>query len=149
MAISEVESPGAKVTASLLSEPRILIEHQRFTGKLVNLNSAVEPEAFVLGTELTGPLTIQQVTSPGPGWVIVHADENGSPGEVLGYVSVKEGVSFDVAVETQSSQYGEVIHAMLHVDSGVIGQLEYPQGPDRPVYAGSRMISKPIMLMER
>lgn len=150
VASSATEASEMKVLANLMREPRILIEHPRFTGKLVNLKSSIQPEVFVLGVEEKDKsLTLQQVTSPGPGWVVIHADEKGSPGEILGYVSVEEGVSFDVVVEAPSNQYGETIHAMLHVDKGIIGQLEFPQGPDRPVYAGSRLISKPISLMER
>ena len=145
------EISGTKVLANLMSEPRILIGHQRLTGKLVNLNSSIEPEAFVLGLESSvDPLTVQQVTSPGPGWVVVHADDYGSPGIILGYVSVKEGVSFDVVVESQSAQYAEPIYAMLHVDRGIIGEFEYPQGPDSPIYAeSSSMIGGPVMVMIR
>jgi hypothetical protein len=150
LASAEAQTSAKKVLLDILSTPRIVVEYQRFTGSMVKFNSSLEPEPIVLGQkESDSSVVIQEVISVGQGWVLIHADEGGSPGKVIGSASVKDGVSFDVVVEVLPEYLGGAMHAMLHTDVGISGQLEYPQGPDSPVYAGSRMISEPAMQMQR
>ncbi len=87
-----------------------------------------------------GMVTIAQVVSSGPGWLVVHADNEGSPGPVLGYSPVVEGENADVAVMIDTAQATETLYAMLHNDAGTVGTFEFP-GPDGPVLAGGEMVS--------
>jgi len=77
-------------------------------------------------------VTVAQVVSNGPGWIVIHADKNGAPGPVLGYSAVKDGENADVAVKLAAEGRTETLYAMLHTDAGTVGTYEFP-GADVPV----------------
>jgi len=54
------------------------------------------------------------------GYVVIHEDNNGAPGAILGASAILEqGQSEGVSVFlSRASQDGEALHAMLHVDNG-------------------------------
>lgn len=150
MASTEAETGAKKVLLDVLSKPRIVLEYQRFTGSMVKFNSSLEPEPIVMGLkEPSSSVVIQEIISVGPGWVLIHADEGGSPGKVIGSVGVQDGISFNVAVEVLPEYLGGAMYAMLHTDSGISGQLEYAKGPDTPVYYNGKIINEQLMLMPR
>ena len=68
-----------------------------------------------------GAVTVDSVVSDGQGWIVIHADEDGAPGAVIGQAAVSDGENTDVAVEIDVSQATETLHAMLHTDSGEMG----------------------------
>lgn len=91
------------------------------------------PNVQVAGTGVVdGTVTIVEATIDGPGWVVIHADNNGSPGPVIGYAPLEEGVNSDVVVEIDAEAATPILHAMLHVDEGEVGTYEFP-GADVPV----------------
>ncbi len=70
---------------------------------------------------------IQSVETSAQGWVVVYADDSGSPGEVLGHSAVSAGVQ--VAVEVALSRDvtpDEQLYAALYEDLGVDGTFEVP-----------------------
>ncbi len=78
-------------------------------------------------------VTVDDVVSVGPGWITIHnQNDDGSPGAVVGYAPVKDGVSLNVVVRIDRSQAGTHLIAMLHKDAGIVGKYEFP-GPDEPV----------------
>lgn len=79
-----------------------------------------------------GNVSVNRVCSSGPGWIVVHADDNGAPGPVVGYASVQDGENMDVMVQIDTAAATETLHAMLHTDSGEVGTYEFP-GEDTPV----------------
>lgn len=78
-----------------------------------------------------GTVLITRVFSEAAGWLVIHADDSGKPGVVIGYVAVPAGESANVAVPIEGSSVTGVLHAMLHVDAGTLGQYEFP-GADVP-----------------
>jgi predicted lipoprotein with Yx(FWY)xxD motif len=78
-----------------------------------------------------GTVTITEVVSTGPGWLVIHAQADGKPGPILGATLINAGINSDVAVEIDTDGATEVLYAMLHVDAGSEGQLEFP-GDDVP-----------------
>lgn len=75
---------------------------------------------------LSTAVHVARVTSVGPGWVVIHEDDMGSPGVVVGRVSVASGVSEDIAVGLdRRATDGEGFIAMLHQDLGVVGTWEH------------------------
>lgn len=78
-----------------------------------------------------GVVTVENVTSVGPGWVVVYNDENGEPGEVIGYTSVDDGLTENVEVELDADMVTDTIYVRLHNDLGEEGTFEYP-GVDEP-----------------
>jgi hypothetical protein len=93
----------------------------------------VEDQAIV-----DGAVTIDRVVSDGPGWIVIHADNNGAPGDVLGWTAVMDGENTDVVVDIDMDMVDTdtmtetTFHAMLHSDLGIEGTYEFP-GADVPV----------------
>ncbi|WP_218082603.1 DUF7282 domain-containing protein [Anthocerotibacter panamensis] len=79
-----------------------------------------------------GMVVLAQVVSPGPGWIVLHQDEAGKPGPVLGYAPVKAGANEQVMVSVGEALSGSKVWAMLHKDAGTLGTYEFP-GADAPV----------------
>ncbi len=106
-----------------------------------NPSVKVNPEVIVSDQALeNGKVSIEQVSSTGPGWLVVHAQADGKPGAVLGYTQVSAGVTNNVIVPVDVSQATQVLYAMLHIDSGEIGVYEFP-GVDGPAKYIEKVIS--------
>ena len=88
-------------------------------------------------------VTIASVYSDGPGWIVIHADDNGSPGEVVGYAAVTEGENTDVTVDIDTEMATETLYAMLHEDLGTEGTYEFP-GDDGPVQVDGEVVVEPF-----
>jgi predicted lipoprotein with Yx(FWY)xxD motif len=85
-------------------------------------------------------VTIAEVSSKGPGWIVIHADKNGAPGPVLGYTAVKDGANKDVVVKLAAEGRTETLYAMLHTDAGAVGTYEFP-GADGPVSVDGKVVT--------
>jgi hypothetical protein len=90
-----------------------------------------------------GAVTIAEVLSNGPGWLVVHIDANGAPGPVIGYAAVPDGLTRNLVVKIDTSKATPVLYAMLHTDAGKIGTYEFP-GADKPVMVDGKMVSPPF-----
>jgi glucose/arabinose dehydrogenase/plastocyanin len=78
-------------------------------------------------------VVVDEVVSDGPGWIVIHAEENETFGSVLGFTGVTDGTSTDVVVAIEEpGTITETLYAMLHTDAGTEGEWEFP-GPDEPV----------------
>ena len=86
-----------------------------------------------------GLVTIDLVSSSGPGWIVIHVDADGSPGPVIGYSAVQDGINMNVVVEIDENAATDTLFAMLHVDGGVEGVYEFP-GEDAPVMADGNVV---------
>jgi len=78
---------------------------------------------------------IQSVLSKGPGFIVIHSDNNGQPGPVLGFAPLTDGVNTDVTVTLDQGTPGAVVWPMLHEDTGTVGTYEFGtvNGADLPV----------------
>ena len=92
-----------------------------------------------------GTVTIAKVVSSGAGWMVIHADNNGAPGPVLGETAVQDGENTEVKVQLDLAGATETLHAMLHVDAGQVGTYEFP-GADVPVKQGDMIVMTPFRL---
>lgn len=92
-------------------------------------------------------VTISQVTSDGPGWIVIHKEQGGGPGPVVGYAAVKSGSNSNVVVKIDSYTATPKLFAMLHTDKGVVGKYEFP-GPDVPVMLNGEMVSPAFMVSD-
>jgi plastocyanin len=89
-----------------------------------------------------GTVTIDRVQSIGPGWIVIHADDAGAPGPVIGHAPVEdlsENVTVDIDVENATG----TLHAMLHEDAGTAGEYEFP-GADVPVQVDGQVVNVPF-----
>lgn len=78
-----------------------------------------------------GKVLIARTVADGPSWVVIHADDEGEPGEVIGYAPVGEGETLNIPVEVDTEAVTPILHAMLHDDLGEVGVFEFP-GADTP-----------------
>jgi hypothetical protein len=110
---------------------------------------AQQPESGVTVEEQeveNGTVTVQQVVIDQQGWVVIHAQENGAPGPVIGYSQVTQGEHTDVTVEIDERQATDTLHAMLHIDAGEPGVFEFP-GADSPLTVNGRVVVEPFQVI--
>lgn len=102
-------------------------------------------------------VVVDRVVSDGPGWIVIHADDNGAPGDVVGYSTVVDGENADVSVQIDTSLLavgmseteamtdteGVTLYAMLHTDAGEEGAYEFP-GDDTPVTVDGEVVMAPF-----
>lgn len=90
-------------------------------------------------------VTVDSVTISGAdGFVVVHADQDGAPGPVLGHVAIPEGTSTDISVPLDEPLTADAtVWPMLHVDAGTAGVYEFP-GADGPVMADGEVVMAPL-----
>lgn len=101
---------------------------------------SVEDQELVDGT-----VTVSLVTAAQPGWIVIHADDNGAPGPVIGHAAVDTGDNENVTVEVDESGVTETLYAMLHVDNGTVGTYEFPDG-DPPVSVDGNVVVQPFTI---
>lgn len=94
---------------------------------------------------VNGTVTIAEVVSDGPGWLVIHAQKDGKPGPVLGWSPVSDGVNTDVVVKIDVTGVTETLYAMLHTDAGTVGTYEFP-GADVPVKVGDKIVTPPFKI---
>jgi predicted lipoprotein with Yx(FWY)xxD motif len=72
-------------------------------------------------------VTIDSVTLPTDGFIVVHADADGSPGPILGWSDLlPAGESIDVTVDlNEPITATAVVHPMGHVDANGNGEYEF------------------------
>jgi hypothetical protein len=86
-------------------------------------------------------LIVYTVKSDQPAWVVFHADDFGSPGQILRYIFVKSGTHKIVKTEVLGDMRSEQVHVMLHEDLGTIGLFEFP-GPDGPTFVNDEIVNE-------
>ncbi len=92
-----------------------------------------------------GTVTVKMASANGPSWVVIHADDNGAPGPVLGQTAVEAGVAKDVLITIDTEGLTDTLHAMLHDDLGEVGTYEFP-GADVPTQVGGKIVMKPFQV---
>lgn len=91
-------------------------------------------------------VTIAEIVSDGPGWLVIHADGGGSPGPVIGYRALNSGATHNLAVEIDVTQATSTLYAMLHTDTGEVGVYEFGtvEGADGPVRVNEQVVTPPF-----
>ena len=93
-------------------------------------------------------LTVDRILTPGPAWIVVHADDNGKPGERVGLEHVDEGESRDVKVALDGVTTDNVIVA-VHADRGTVDEFDFDMmnkemSPDRPYFVNEQELAKVV-----
>jgi plastocyanin len=117
------------------------------TGGLAAEEEVVTPSVTVVDQGIVdGSVTIAEVVSDGPGWLVVHAQADGKPGSILGYSPVVAGANSNVAVQVDLTAATTTLYAMLHTDAGTVGSWEFPGGADTPVMVNDQIVSPAFKL---
>jgi hypothetical protein len=92
---------------------------------------------------LNGYARIESVYSEGPGFVVIHIDNNGAPGPVAGFRSVGAGETRNLDVPVDAALATPVLYAMLHVDDSEVGTYEFGtvEGADAPVAVDGQIVA--------
>lgn len=90
-----------------------------------------------------GSVTIDSVTAAEPGWMVIHADADGGPGPVIGQTLVPAGTTANVTVDIDLGAATSTLYAMLHVDTGTVGDYEFPDA-DPPVRVDEQVVVRPF-----
>ncbi|MBC7237864.1 MAG: PQQ-dependent sugar dehydrogenase, partial [Chloroflexi bacterium] len=117
------------------------------TGAIYKLVSPGEDRLLVSVWDqeiISDTVTIAEVISDGPGWMVIHAEaQGGGPGPVIGYAPLTDGRNLFVTVNIDKSGATGTLYAMPHVDVGIIGAYEFP-GADVPVRVNGQVLTKPF-----
>ncbi|GAB5494780.1 MAG: hypothetical protein Phog2KO_49950 [Phototrophicaceae bacterium] len=90
-----------------------------------------------------GTVTIAQVNSAEQGFIVIHADNDGSFGQVIGFASVYPGANYNVVVDIDTTLATSTLYAMLHSDTGEVGVYEFGtvDGADGPVAVDGEVVT--------
>lgn len=97
-------------------------------------------------------LVVDKVEAPGAAWIVVHADDNGMPGERVGLAHIAKGTSTDVKVRLKGVKSEKVIIA-VHADRGRPNNFDFDMNdkegsPDRPFFVARKELAKIVQVRE-
>ena len=122
--------PKLREMGAVLVAPAMLGLSVTAVGAQISMTPSVTVEDQAVD-DGANTVTIASVTSDGPGWIVIHADSDGSPGPVIGHEAVADGENTPVVVTIDPEELTPTLWAMLHVDAGEEGIYEFP-GDDVP-----------------
>ena len=118
------------------------------TSAAADQTMAATPSVTVADQAITdGMVTVAEVVSQGPGWIVIHAQADGKPGPIIGYEAVVDGANQDVMVQVDAAAATDTLYAMLHTDAGTVGTFEFPGGADVPVKDDAGNVITPAFTM--
>lgn len=91
----------------------------------------------------SGNILIDEVIAPQLSWVVIHAEDDGTPGPMIGLSQVKEGINQNISVAIDPNAATETLYAMVHVDAATLGEFEFP-GDDIPIQTNGSVIMAPF-----
>ncbi len=84
-------------------------------------------------------VVVRSVEIAGPSYVVIHEDDGGKPGKVLGKSTLLSANANNITIMLDREiKAGETLYAMLHRDDGD-GVYEFP-GDDAPVKSGGKVV---------
>ena len=98
----------------------------------------------------TGSITIDRAVAPGPSFVVVHLDDNGMPGERVGFTSIPAGENRSVVVTLAPDiALTDSLLAAVHADRGAVGTLEFNMkdkfnSPDQPYFVDGKEVAAEV-----
>jgi len=95
-------------------------------------------------------LKVSQALIDGPGWLVIHVDNGGSPGPVAGAAPLTPGLNTDIVITiADPSMVTATVFPMLHYDTGEAGVYEFGavEGADSPVRVGESVVVGPAEVM--
>ena len=83
-----------------------------------------------------------------PAWLVIHAEDDGQRGEIIGIAPLEIGLNRNVAVEVATEDLTETLYAVLYLDAEEIGEFEYPDGDDVPLQRSRRILQVPFQVTQ-
>ncbi|MCB8923055.1 MAG: hypothetical protein H6662_15825 [Ardenticatenaceae bacterium] len=105
-----------------------------------SFHASLPPDIFVIDQPfVNGEIVVERVLSDGPGWLVVHYDDGGDLGLIIGFVPLADGVNEDVVVPLVETAVTPELHLMLHDDEAPLGEFDFPGGDPQRMYDGRVM----------
>jgi len=114
-----VEGADAPVVlnGAVASFPIWTVPHLRVRDQIV-----VHGDAMTMADAMAPVVRVQSVVSDGPGIVVIHANDNGNAGAILGAAFVPDGLTQNIEIELDAAAgVTPVVWPMLHNDGGDVG----------------------------
>ena len=115
-----------------------------FSATLVHAQDAAAAPDVTVSDQviLDNTVTVASAFSDGPAFIVIHTDNNGSPGPVIGMEAINPGWNYNVVIPVDPARVTPVLYAMLHADDGTEGVYEFDgqSGLDDPVTADGMMV---------
>ena len=117
-------------------------------GDVVTFPIDAAPAIIYEGTFANGQVTIDKAVIDVPGWLVIHSDNGGSPGPVLGQTQLTPGVNRNVVVSITDPGASGLVFPMLHVDTGAPGVYEFGtvDGADLPISVNDVVVVGPFRI---
>ena len=97
------------------------------------------PDVFVIHQPIAdGRVSVEQVTSFGPGWLVIYNDDEGELGNIIGRAPLEKGINKQIEVDVVESAVTPLLYIMLHEDLETKGIFDYPQS-DPPIRYHERL----------
>lgn len=107
---------------------------------IATFNVTYPPDVFILDQPVVnGTITVQRAISNGPGWVVVHNDNNGSAGLIIGHAQLEDGLNEQVVVPVGQSAVTPQLFVRLHQDDDPIGEFNFPRNDSVLTYQERQM----------
>jgi len=96
---------------------------------------------------IIGSLAVARAVAPTNGWIVVHLDEGGKPGERVGVQAIPSGESRDVTVTLDPSvQLTDKLLVAVHADRGTAGEFDFDMmkkldSPDQPFFVNGAEVA--------
>ncbi len=125
------------IDGSVATMPVWTVPHMRVADQIV-----LHGDGMDMMMDMAPTVHAHSVLSDGPGWLVIHADNDGAPGPVLGQTLVEDGLNIGVNVELEGD-ITPVLWPMLHVDTGEAGVYEFGtvEGADGPVIINDNVVT--------
>lgn len=97
-------------------------------------------------------LLVDRAAAPTGAWVVVHLNDDGMPGERVGYVQIPAGESTNVEVTLDSAvALTDSVLVAVHADRGVLGTFEFNMkdklnSPDQPFFANGNEVATKVQV---
>ncbi|UCG26279.1 MAG: hypothetical protein JSW55_09955 [Chloroflexota bacterium] len=85
-------------------------------------------------------IIIDAVVATKPSWIALHMDEEGEPGQMLGFLPVETGETANLSMVLNWRRASPILHAVLYEDAGESNVYEDPE-IDAPVEVDGRPIA--------
>jgi len=142
--IGKYQFPSAKgFDAPVMGDQDPVMKKVQITApKIMVSNQAVASDSTIL---------VDQVTAADTVWLVLHLDDGGKPGNIIGWNRVA-GDAQDVKVRISdvdpATLTGEPIWVMMHIDAPPLNEFQFP-GDDAPEVFGFDGNGAPVIVMEQ
>lgn len=140
--IGKYQFPSAKgFDAPIMDGSNIVMQRVRITApEIMVSNQAVASDSTI---------TVDQVTAADTVWLVLHMDDGGKPGNIIGYNRVAgdaQNAKVQISDVDPATLSGKPIWVMMHIDAAPRNEFQFP-GNDVPEVFGFDNTGAPVIVM--